>query len=173
MREKRRMVVGVVSDTHFPRFGEELPPALARGLRAAGVERILHCGDMTELLVIPLLEAIAPVEAVAGNNDGPEIRERYGRRRVVEIEGVRIGMVHGDGRKRTPDEAFTAFAPGTVDAICFGHSHIPTKMMREGVLMVNPGSPSDKRMNPLYSYALLKIEDGTIAASLHYYPSRK
>ncbi len=167
-----QMVVGVVSDTHFPRFGEALPPALDRGLRAANVERILHCGDMTELIVIPLLEAIAPVEAVAGNNDGPEIREIYGRKRIVEVAGKRIGMTHGDGRKRTPDEAFSAFAPGTVDAIVFGHSHIPTKMVREGVLMVNPGSPSDKRGNPLFSYALLQIADDTITASIHYYASR-
>jgi putative phosphoesterase len=166
------MIVGVVSDTHFPRFGEALPPALDRGLRAAGVERILHCGDMTELIVIPLLEAIAPVEAVAGNNDGPEIRERYGRRRIVELGGARIGMVHGDGRRRTPDEAFNAFPPGSVDAIVFGHSHLPTKVVRDGVLMVNPGSPSDKRTNPLFSYAILQIVDGAVDAQLHYYPSR-
>ena len=62
--------VGVVSDTHFPRFGRALPRALERGLRRAGVTRILHLGDLTDLLAVPLFEAIAPFDAVAGNNDG-------------------------------------------------------------------------------------------------------
>lgn len=57
-------VIGVVSDTHFPRFGRALPRALERGLRAAKVERILHLGDMTDLLAVPLFEAIAPFDAV-------------------------------------------------------------------------------------------------------------
>lgn len=95
--------IGVVSDTHFPRFGRALPRALERGLRRAGVALILHLGDMTDLLAVPLFEAIAPLDAVAGNNDGEAIRERYGRRKVVRVEDVRIGMVQataGAGRPR-------------------------------------------------------------------------
>jgi uncharacterized protein len=56
--------IGVVSDTHFPRFGRALPRALERGLRRAGIERILHLGDLTDLIAVPLFEAIAPFDAV-------------------------------------------------------------------------------------------------------------
>ena len=119
-------VVGIVSDTHFPRFGRALPRALERGLRRAGVVRVLHLGDMTDLLAVPLFEAIAPFDAVAGNNDGEAIRERFGRRKVVRVEDVRVGMVHGDGRRgTTTSRALAAFADDEADVVLFGHSHVP------------------------------------------------
>jgi putative phosphoesterase len=167
------ITVGVVSDTHFPRFGRALPRSLDRGLRTAGVERIVHCGDMTDLLAIDLLERIAPVDAVAGNNDGPEIRARFGRKTIVRVEDVRIGIVHGDrGKRGTVQNAYDAFADDDVQVICFGHSHIPLIEERGGRLLVNPGSPSDKRMNLRYSYALLTIDGARVDAGLHFYLDR-
>jgi uncharacterized protein len=166
-------VVGVVSDTHLPRFGRALPSALERGLRRAGVERILHLGDLTDVLAVPLFEAIAPFDAVAGNNDGEEIRARFGRRKIVTIEGVRVGMVHGDGKGRsTKDRAVAAFVPGEVDVVLFGHSHIPYVGDVGGVLVANPGSPTDKRMNPLYSYALLTVDGRSARIALKFYAIR-
>jgi putative phosphoesterase len=166
-------VIGVVSDTHLPHFGTALPPALDRGLRSASVARILHCGDMTEIFTADLFEAIAPFDAVAGNNDGEAIRARFGRRKIVTIEGVRIGMVHGDGRKgSTRDRAVGAFADDAVDVILFGHSHRPSVSHEGRTLVVNPGSPTDKRINPMYSYALLTIDGGRVEASLKFYLSR-
>jgi putative phosphoesterase len=166
-------VIGVVSDTHFPRFGRALPRALERGLRRAGVARILHLGDMTDLLAVPLFEAIAPFDAVAGNNDGAAIRERFGRRKVVRVEDVRIGMVHGDGRRgTTTSRAVEAFDDGEADVILFGHSHRPL-VTREGRLLIaNPGSPTDKRMNPLYSYAVLTVDGASARVDLKFYASR-
>src|SRR5665213_772983 len=108
-----RVSVGLVSDTHLPRFGAALPRALERGLRRAGVTRILHLGDMTDPLVVPLFESIAPFDAVAGNNDGAAIRERFGRRKIVQIEDVRVGMIHGDGKRGTTRaRALAALAAG-------------------------------------------------------------
>jgi putative phosphoesterase len=165
------MRIGLVSDTHMPRFGAALPMALSAGLQ--GVSTILHCGDMTDVLIVELFEAIAPFEAVAGNNDDAAIRARFGRRKVVEIDGVRIGMIHGDHRsKPTEQYAFEAFSEESVDAIVFGHSHRPIIKERAGIIMINPGSPTDKRFNPLYSYAILEIADGKLKARLHYYLSR-
>lgn len=166
-------VIGVVSDTHFPRFGCTLPRALERGLRRAQVERILHLGDMTDLLAVPLFETIAPFDAVAGNNDGEAIRARFGRRKVITVERVRIGMVHGDGSgSSTKDRAVAAFADEPVEVILFGHSHQPF-VAREGrVLVANPGSPTDKRTNPRYSYAVLTIDGGEAQIALEYYASR-
>jgi uncharacterized protein len=165
--------IGVVSDTHMPRFGRALPRALKRGLRAAKVERILHLGDLTDLLAVPLFEAIAPFDAVAGNNDGDAIRERFGRRKIIQVEDVRIGMVHGDGKRGTTlGRAVEAFADEQVDVILFGHSHRPHVGSQGGVLVVNPGSPTDKRLNPAYSYAILTVDGGRVRVRLRYYLSR-
>jgi putative phosphoesterase len=168
-------VLGIVSDTHLPRFGRALPRALVTGLQVARVDQILHCGDMTDLLAVDLLGAIAPVDAVAGNNDGEEIRARFGRRKILTIDGVRIGIVHGDnGQHAAHRNAFEAFADERVDVICFGHSHRPLHEQRAGLLMLNPGSPTDKRMNPRYSYATLHVDAGrVIDAQLHYYFDRR
>src|SRR5512140_316923 len=99
------MRIALVSDTHLPSFGRALPRALIEGMRAARVERILHAGDWTDPLAVPLLEAIAPVDGVAGNNDGADLRDRFGTRRIVAVEGVRIGLTHGHlGAGRTTSE---------------------------------------------------------------------
>ena len=161
------MRVALVSDTHLPRFGRSLPKALVVGFERHGIERILHAGDWTTELALDLLGAIAPVDGVAGNNDGPELHERFGTRRVVEIDGVRIGLTHGHlGSGRTTEErARLAFRdePG-LDAIVFGHSHIPVvRRQPDGRWLINPGSPTDKRRQPDYTWALLETGPGRIA----------
>jgi len=166
--------IGLVSDTHFPRFGRALPRALEDGLRAAQVSHILHLGDLTDALAIPLFEAIAPFDAVAGNNDPQEIWERYGRQKIVTIDGVRIGLVHGDsGRERNAHgNAVRAFAGKPVDVILYGHSHRPLVERRGAQLIVNPGSPTNRRLMPTFSYGILTITDGVPAAAIHTYASR-
>jgi putative phosphoesterase len=155
-----------VSDTHLPSFGRALPRALVEGFAAAGIERIVHAGDWTQPLAVELLEAIAPVAGVAGNNDGPVLQERFGTRRILELDGVRIGVTHGHlGRgSTTPERARRAFDGERLDAIVFGHSHIPLiEPVPGGAWLVNPGSPTDKRRQATYSWALLSIEGGAIA----------
>jgi putative phosphoesterase len=162
--------VGLVSDTHWPRFGRALPAPLLAGLRDAEVALILHTGDFTEPGVLDQLTAIAPVEAVAGNNDGPELHARFGRRRVVTIAGVRIGMAHGDwpaGRARTVDKAAALFEGEDVAVVVYGHSHTPAIERRGERWLVNPGSPTDKRREPRFSYGLLTIENGVVTPSIH------
>ncbi len=167
------MTIGLVSDTHFPRFGRALPRALEDGLRAAKVSRILHMGDLTDAIAIPLFEAIAPLDAVAGNNDPEEIRERYGRRKVVTIEGVRIGLVHGDvGRGNAHENAVAAFTDEAVDLILYGHSHRPRVEQRGARIVANPGSPTDRRAMPRFSYAILTLGAGTPQIDLKYFDSR-
>jgi putative phosphoesterase len=166
--------VGLVSDTHLPRFGRALPRALEAGLRAARVSRILHMGDLTDAIAVPLFEAIAPFDAVAGNNDPEDVWTRYGRRKVVTIDGVRIGMVHGDeGRGRNAQQnAIAAFAGAGVDVVLYGHSHQPLVERRGTQLVANPGSPTDKRMMPAFSYGILTIEAGISSIELVTYASR-
>jgi putative phosphoesterase len=166
--------VGVVSDTHLPRFGRSLPEGLVRGFAEADVERVIHCGDWVEPFAVDLFEAVAEVHGVAGNNDGPELVERFGVVSVVGIDGARVGITHGHigpVRLTTAERARLAFAGDHgLDAICFGHSHMPSVgRTPDGVLLVNPGSPTDKRRQPRYSWALLTIHGGRVKAELRFF----
>ncbi len=150
----------LIGDTHLPRFGRTLPPELLGELRHA--DRILHVGDITDPFVLDLLAELAPTDAVAGNNDPPELHDRLGLTRVVEVGELRIGMTHGhDGPGRTtPDRAVRAFAGAdpAVHAIAFGHSHQPMVERRDGIWLLNPGSPTDRRRQPTFSCLRLDIE---------------
>ena len=168
------MRIGVVSDTHLPRFGRSLPEPLVRGLRHARIERLIHCGDWTDPFVVDLLEAIAPVDGVAGNNDPPELAARFAHAPVIRLDGLRIGLTHGHlgpTHVTTMQRAQLAFARDPdLAAICFGHSHLPSVTRSEtGTLLVNPGSPTDKRRQPRYSWALLTVEGGRVEASLRFF----
>lgn len=164
-------VVGLISDTHFPRFGPVLPAPLVDGLRAAGVERLLHLGDFTEGAAVRVFEAVAPFDAVAGNNDPEELRRFYGERKIVRIGRARIGMVHGHrGRAAAHENALASFAGERVDAILYGHSHKPrVERVPGGPLVANPGSPTDKRTMPRYSYGIMIVDGAAVDVRLHYF----
>jgi uncharacterized protein len=171
----RRMRLAAVSDTHLPKFGKALPRALVDAIRTARIDLIVHLGDFTEPFVPALFEALGPFDAVAGNNDGPELVARFSRRRVLEIDGVRIGLTHGDlGLGGTTlERARSAFGSEAVAAVLFGHSHAPlVKRAPGGPLLVNPGSPTDKRAQPRYSWALVEIDGGAVRAELRFFDDR-
>jgi putative phosphoesterase len=152
------MRIGVISDTHLTDRAVKLPDALTEGLR--GVDLILHAGDWVSSKVITLVEKMAPCEGIAGNNDGPDIIERFGRKKLLQLGGFRIGLVHGDGyRKTTEERARENFLADNPDIVIFGHSHIPYRQRIEGILMFNPGSPTDKRRQQQYSYGIIELSD--------------
>ncbi|HSL76066.1 MAG TPA: metallophosphoesterase family protein [Candidatus Limnocylindrales bacterium] len=166
--------IAVVADTHLPRFGRSLPEPLKTGFADAGIDRAIHCGDWVEPFVVDLFEAVAPVDGVAGNNDPPELIERFGLTSVLDVDGVRIGITHGHvgpTRLTTLERARLAFATEPeMAAICFGHSHIPSiTRLPGGPLLVNPGSPTDKRRQRHYSWALLTVERRRVDAELRFF----
>ncbi len=120
--------------------------------------------------MIDLLEGFAQTDAVAGNNDPPALVARLGLARSVEIEGVRIGMTHGhDGPGRTtPDRALRTFADAVppVSAIVFGHSHQPMVERRNGLWLLSPGSPTDRRRQPLFSFLRLEVSGTELTPEL-------
>jgi putative phosphoesterase len=169
--------IGVLSDTHLPLKARALPARLLRAFE--GVDLILHGGDLVSADVLDLLGRIAPVEAVAGNNDPPELCARLGFRKIVEAGGARLGLVHGHrGRGRnTPDRAAHAFRrEPAIAAVVFGHSHLPLlapcgkRLFPESeplpFLLFNPGSPTDRRHAPRCSFGLMTVEDGAVRAEL-------
>lgn len=173
----RELVIGVVSDTHLPKFGRALPVALVDGLRRARVSRIVHLGDFTAADVPAMFEAIALFDGVAGNNDGSELVNRFGRRRIVMIGGVRFGLVHGDQGlgASTPERARRSFGDDEVDVVLFGHSHLPlVERLADGRWLVNPGSPTDKRSQARYSFALISVNGTTreVRPRIVYYDDR-
>jgi hypothetical protein len=158
----------------MPRFGKALPVALREGLIRARVDLIVHCGDIVDAMALRLFEELAPVQAVAGNNDPPALVEELGRKKILQLGSVRIGLVHGDAGigSSTLARAQNTFRDEPVDAILFGHSHVPHSQHHNGILMFNPGSPTDKRRQPQYSYGILQITAHHITPTLHYYPSK-
>lgn len=150
------MRIGVVSDTHIPLRANQLPAALFKILD--GVDLLLHAGDLVEEKVLDELRILAPVEAVAGNMDPFYLVPLLGRKKVLDVAGYRIGLIHGDfgsDRHKTPLRAHGAFAGDNVHCVVFGHSHQPYCREEKGVLLFNPGSPTDPRREPYPSCGLL------------------
>lgn len=151
------MRVGIVSDTHMPWAAKKLPEPLREGLK--GVDLILHAGDWTVPDIYVQLTEIAPVKGVTGNVDGIEIMNQFDSQIIVELKGYRIGVVHGHkGKARTtPERAAHAFLDSDVDLVIFGHSHIPYNDLEGDIRLFNPGSPTDKRRQPRFSFGLMEL----------------
>jgi putative phosphoesterase len=155
--------VGVVSDTHAPRFWKALPPNVAGQLEA--VDIILHAGDVCVPSVLDELAAFAPVYVVQGNNDGDDVAA-WGAPETVELEldGLRIAMIHDSGPKQGRARRMRARFPHA-DLVVFGHSHIPWDTEEDGQRLFNPGSPTDKRRQPHGTMGHLVIDDGRLVSA--------
>lgn len=155
--------VVLLADTHIRRGGmRRLPDAAYPYLDRADV--ILHAGDILVGEVLDELRGFAPVHAVLGNNDA-ELVGVLPETVSLELDEVRIAMVHDSGpaagragrmRRRFPD----------ADVVVFGHSHIPWHDAGvDGQLLLNPGSPTERRAQPHHTLGTLDVDGGRIAAS--------
>jgi putative phosphoesterase len=140
------MKIGVVSDTHGL-----LRPEVATAL--AGVERILHLGDVGKASVLKALEEIAPVTAVRGNVDRDGACGKLPETEVLLLEGRYIYMLH-DLKTLHLDPAAGKFA-----AVLSGHTHVPNFYKKKGVLYFNPGSCGPRRFELPVTIGLLNIDD--------------
>ncbi|MFS0864419.1 metallophosphoesterase family protein [Fredinandcohnia sp. 179-A 10B2 NHS] len=160
--------IAVIADTHLPKKAKKLPQSLINGIH--GVNFIIHAGDWQTMELYEELSLIAPVLGVSGNVDTPEIKDIVGEKLIIDKQGYKIGVVHGHlGKKRTtPERALEAFKGEALDLILFGHSHIPYKQYHGKTLLFNPGSPTDKRKQPQYSYGILEFGE-TLKINHHFY----
>lgn len=149
----------LVSDTHIPKAGNPMPQEFLEA--AAGADLVIHAGDLVEMAVLDELRALAPVKAVAGNMDRPEVSAVLPQQLTVELEGMRIGIIHGWGPPMGIERRVLSRFSG-VDVIVFGHTHKALVEERKGTLLVNPGSPNDRRFSDRLSYAVLDMENGEI-----------
>lgn len=157
------VLIAVISDTHMPRGERRLPELCVELL--SGADLILHAGDLMSEEVLHELRGYGEVCAVHGNVDRPELRQRLPAWRVVETEGVRIGMVHDAGpAKRRLARLRTAFP--TEQAVIFGHSHIPLHERSESFQIFNPGSPTERRRAPRHTMGLAEVAEGEVRFEL-------
>lgn len=171
--EVMRVKIVVISDTHMPMRSQKLPERLIAEL--ADADAILHAGDWTSADIYPMLAAYAPTYGVSGNNDGPELRRKFGLKKLLKLGGCTIGLIHGHGTNKsiaTETRAVEAFKGKRLDVIVYGHSHIPVLKQLGKTIVLNPGSPTDKRRQPQYSFAILRIEGGKIGAELIAYDDK-
>jgi len=152
--------VVVLADTHAPRRWRVCPPRVAEHLRRADL--VLHAGDVCTAAVLAELAEYAPVTAVLGNNDGPDVAE-WGAARTAEFDlgGLGVAMVHDSGaaagrltrmRRRFP----------RAHLVVFGHSDIPLDASAPGLRIFNPGSPTDRRRQPHGTLGVLEVDDGRL-----------
>ena len=142
------MRLAVIADTHLPRGSRRLPDECVRRLRSADL--ILHAGDFCTVEVLRELEHYAPVLGVFGNNDEPALAELLPERRVVEVEGARIGMLHDAGRPERRARRLDGMFRGC-RAVVYGHSHVPELARGDSLWLLNPGSPTERRRAPARS----------------------
>ena len=152
--------VAVISDTHVRRGRPRaLPPAAWDQIAAADL--ILHCGDVVDDSLLADLRHHAPLSTVLGNNDHALIGI-LPERRVVEVEGLRIGMVHDPGR-REGREARMKSRFHDADIVVFGHTHDPFDGPGlDGQWLMNPGSPTERRRSPVHTMGRLVIDGATL-----------
>ncbi|WP_071459838.1 metallophosphoesterase family protein [Bacillus massilinigeriensis] len=156
------MKIVILSDTHLPKRGRVLSKVIKREIEDASL--IIHAGDWQTVEVYKEIHQLAPLVGVMGNVDSPELRRYLKEKEILEVEGKRIGIIHGHGKGRsTKQRAVEAFKGDDVDAIIFGHSHIPSLQYIEGTLLFNPGSPTDKRRQKDFSFGIFTIGEELIA----------
>ncbi len=151
------MRVLVLSDTHIPTAGPDLPGAVYEAAQQA--DAIVHAGDFVIARVLDDLEALGkPVYAVHGNMDESELVARLPEVCVAELAGFRVAIYHGEGAPEgLPQRVLEKLKPEKPQVIVFGHSHHALVEWREGILLLNPGSPLDRRWAPYRSFAWLRL----------------
>lgn len=151
----------IIADTHVPKRARTLPEQVWRV--AENVDLVVHAGDWVEVgLLDEMRQRCREVIGVYGNNDGPELRARLPEVARVELDGLRLAVVHETGAAKGREQRCARAFPDT-DVLVFGHSHIPWDSVAPGGLrLLNPGSPTDRRRQPACTYLTAQITAGRL-----------
>ena len=149
--------IAIISDTHIPTRQAKLPRDVLSAFN--GVDLILHAGDFESLTVVDTLEEIAPLIGVSGNMCWNEVREKFPLQLTLQVEELTIGLTHGrGGPSGYNSRLIQLFDRENTDIIVSGHTHIPNAEIIEGILLLNPGSPTDKRFAKENTVLILKVD---------------
>jgi putative phosphoesterase len=149
----------LLADTHLPKRAKVLPAEVWRAVDEADL--VLHAGDWVDVALLDALESRSRrLVGVAGNNDHGVLRERLPELATLEVEGLRLGVVHETGQASGRELRCEAQYPD-LDVLVFGHSHIPWDTTSpSGLRLLNPGSPTDRRRQPFCTYMTVTVADG-------------
>ena len=157
------MLIGLISDTHIPDRARQIPEKVLESFE--NVDLIIHSGDLTSTTVIDELDNIAPVIAIQGNMDrvaGLDLP----RFQVIDVEGLKIGVAHGEVYPRGDTQQLLYLARELdVNILITGHSHQPKIEQVEDVLLLNPGSPIVPRLADR-TVMLLEINDKNVEVEI-------
>jgi hypothetical protein len=163
----------MMADTHLPKRARDLPAELWAAVDNADV--VIHAGDWVDVPLLDALEArAARLIACYGNNDGPALRARLPEIARAELAGLRLAVIHETGTATGREARCAARFPDT-DVLVFGHSHIPWDTVApNGLRLLNPGSPTDRRRQPFATYQTATIENTHLTeVILHRLPPRQ
>ncbi|HUZ43918.1 MAG TPA: metallophosphoesterase family protein [Acidimicrobiales bacterium] len=153
------MLVLVLADTHLRSGLSGMPAEVLAQLERADV--VLHAGDVTSASTLQELSGLCDLHAVLGNND-TELRGILPATLLLDLDGLRVGMVHDSGPRQGRARRLQSLFPDA-DVVVFGHSHIPwNEAGIGGRLLFNPGSPTQRRSQPVPTYGLLRFESGAV-----------
>jgi putative phosphoesterase len=133
------MKIGVLSDTHLKEPHPEFRKMIEFHFK--DVEKIFHAGDFINRSVAQYLASQKELIAVCGNMDSEDIRKTFPQRRVIELEGLKIGLIHGGGSPFGIESRIRGEFD-EVDVIVYGHTHTPANHRVKNITFFNPGSPT-------------------------------
>jgi putative phosphoesterase len=160
--------IAVIADTHMGRGreGRRLPPACVDAIRAADL--VIHASDWSGLATVGLVRGFGtPLAGVHGNVDDAAVVAALPATEEVEVDGLRIGVVHDAGPAAGRLGRMRRRFPGT-RGVVFGHSHIPLcETADDGFFILNPGSPTERRRSPRHTMAEIVTAPGRIVSLTH------
>lgn len=134
--------------------------------RLAAADLVLHGGDFVSVGFYEELQKIGPpVEGISGNMDEAALKAMLPKEHVVEVDGLRIAMVHNAG-PRVGREARLAARFADCEAVVYGHTHVPQVERFQHLWVLNPGSPTERRSAPVHSMLVLRIKASRITPEL-------
>lgn len=133
--------VGLIADTHIPARARSIPKRVFEIFE--NVDFIVHAGDLVELAVIDELEQLAPVLAVYGNMDGPEVSGALPKLNSLKIFDWKIGVIHDPGALFGMGKMREIVKQNDFNVLVYGHTHNSSIKWDRNILFINPGSPTN------------------------------
>ncbi|WP_336646256.1 metallophosphoesterase family protein [Microbacterium sp. USHLN186] len=155
----------LLADTHVPARARKLPDAVLRAVDEADI--VVHAGDWVDVETLDLIESRSrSFHGVHGNNDGPQLRDRLPEVARFQVEDLRFAVIHETGPAARREERMDRAFPDT-DVLVFGHSHIPWDTVTPaGMRLLNPGSPTDRRRQPVCTMMTVRVENRELHVDL-------